>query len=70
MSQNEPVSRLVSPTEAAFMTTMSKTLLRQMSLEGQFPQALVIGQKRIAYVRAEVEAFIDGRIAARPALVA
>lgn len=59
------VSRLMSPNEASFATTMSKTLLRSMSLEGAFPQPLVIGQKRIAYVRAEVEAFIDTRIASR-----
>jgi prophage regulatory protein len=64
-TENTMTSRLVSPNEAAFMTTMSKTLLRQMSLEGQFPSPLQIGVKRIAYVRAEVEAFIDGRIAAR-----
>lgn len=73
MSQNENTavaSRLMSPNEAAFATTMSKTLLRQMSLENAFPQPLQIGVKRIAYVRAEVEGWIDARIAARSAVAA
>ncbi|MGH0246704.1 helix-turn-helix transcriptional regulator [Sinorhizobium meliloti] len=60
-------SRLMSPNEAAFATTMSKPLLRAMSLEGKFPEPLLIGKKRIAYVRAEVEAWIDARIAGRAA---
>lgn len=67
---NAAASRLMSPNEAAFATTMSKTLLRQMSLESAFPQPLQIGVKRIAYVRAEVEGWIDARIAARSAIAA
>jgi prophage regulatory protein len=66
-TENQTPARLMSPNEAAFATTMSKTLLRAMSLEGKFPMPLVIGNKRIAYVRAEVEAWIDARIAGRAA---
>lgn len=63
-------SPLMSPNEAATFTTMSKTLLRAMSIEGKFPQPLLIGVKRIAYVRSEVEAFIRDRIKGRPVAVA
>jgi prophage regulatory protein len=59
------MSKLMSPNEASFATTMSKTLLAKMSKERAFPQPLLIGVKRIAYVRAEVEAWIDQRISAR-----
>ncbi|MGF9567474.1 AlpA family phage regulatory protein [Neorhizobium sp. BT27B] len=60
-------SRLMSPNEASFATTMSKTLLAKMAKEGAFPPPLLIGVKRIAYVRAEVEGWIETRIAARTA---
>lgn len=36
-----------------------------MAAEGQFPRPVQLGERRIAYVRAEVEAWIDARIAAR-----
>lgn len=70
MNQNETTfaPRLMSPSDAAAATTMSKTLLRSMALEGQFPAPIQVGVKRIAYVRAEVEGWIDERIASRTAL--
>ncbi|WP_234906978.1 helix-turn-helix transcriptional regulator [Rhizobium rhizogenes] len=56
------VSPLMSPNEAAAITTMSKPLLRAMEREGKFPAARQIGERRIAYVRNEVTAWIDQRI--------
>lgn len=58
-------SRLMSPNEASFATTMSKTLLTKMAKEGQFPAPLQIGTKRIAFVREEIEDWIEMRIASR-----
>ncbi|NTH12270.1 AlpA family phage regulatory protein [Agrobacterium rhizogenes] len=52
----------MSPNEAAAITTMSKPLLRAMEREGKFPAARQIGERRIAYVRNEVTAWIDQRI--------
>ncbi|TCQ06870.1 MULTISPECIES: helix-turn-helix transcriptional regulator [unclassified Rhizobium] len=57
--------RLMSFNDVAAATTLSKTLVRQMAAENQFPAPLSIGVKRLAWVRAEVEAWIDTRIAAR-----
>lgn len=57
--------RLMSPKEAASATTMSRVLLARMSKENRFPQPVQIGIKRIAYVRAEVEAWIEERISKR-----
>lgn len=61
------LSRLMSPNEAQDATTMSKVLLRMMANEGRFPQPVPIGERRIAYVRAEVDAWIDARINSRAA---
>jgi len=62
---NDNKPRLMAPKEAATATSMSRTLLTMMAKEGHFPKPVQIGEKRIAYVRAEVESWIDGRIAAR-----
>lgn len=62
------VARLMSPKEAAEATSLSRTLISLMSAEGRFPLPVdLTGGRRIAYVRQEVEAWIDGRIAARVA---
>lgn len=57
-------SPLMSPKEASAVTTMTSALLKLMSDEGRFPKPRQIGIRRIAYVRAEVEAWIDAKIAA------
>lgn len=54
---NDNIPRLMSPKEAAAATTMSRVLLTMMAKEGKFPCPVKIGAKRIAYVRAEVEAW-------------
>ncbi len=64
---NDNRPRLMSPKEAAEATTMSRVLLSLMAKEGRFPSPVPIGLKRVAYVRSEVEAWIDERIAARAA---
>ncbi|KAB2761718.1 AlpA family phage regulatory protein [Brucella anthropi] len=64
---NDNIPRLMSPKEAAAATTMSRVLLTMMAKEGKFPCPVKIGAKRIAYVRAEVEAWIDARIGDRAA---
>ena len=64
---NDNKPRLMTPKEAAAATTMSRVLLARMSKENRFPQPVQIGIKRIAYVRAEVEAWIETAIGARVA---
>jgi len=64
---NDNRPRLMSPKEASEATTMSRVLLSMMAKEGKFPRPVKIGEKRQAYVRSEVEAWIDARIAARAA---
>ena len=66
---NDNIPRLMSPKEASAATTMSRVLLSMMAKEGKFPQPVQIGVKRQAYVRCEVNAWIDQRIAERAAFV-
>lgn len=63
-NQNAP---LMAPKEAAAATSLSRTYLAMMAEAGDFPRAVRLGERRIAYVRAEVEAWIADRIAARAA---
>ncbi len=62
---NDNKPRLMTPKEAATATTMSRVLLARMSKEKRFPQPVQIGLKRIAYVRSEVEDWIENAIGAR-----
>ncbi len=64
---NDNKPRLMTPKEAAAATTMSRVLLARMSKENRFPQPVQIGLKRIAYVRAEVDAWIEAAIVSRAA---
>lgn len=64
-ADNDNKPRLMSPKEASAATTMSRVLLTLMSKEGRFPAPVLVGERRQAYVRAEVEAWIDSKIAAR-----
>jgi len=57
--------RLMSPKEAASETTFSAVQLGILSATGHFPQPVQISTRRIAYVRSEVSAWLDERIAAR-----
>ncbi|MHA6731088.1 helix-turn-helix transcriptional regulator [Devosia sp. A369] len=64
---NDNAPRLMAPKEAALATSLSRPLLTLMASEGQFPSPVRLGERRIAFVRAEVDAWIDARIAARAA---
>lgn len=56
---------LMAPKEAAAATSLSRVYLSLMAENGHFPKPVRLGERRIAYVRAEVEAWIDERIARR-----
>jgi len=58
---------LISLKDTCAFTSMSKTMVRRLWLEGKFPRPVELGEKRIAFVRQEVLEFIQGKIAARVA---
>ncbi|MBS7546227.1 helix-turn-helix transcriptional regulator [Ancylobacter oerskovii] len=56
---------LISLNDTCRMTSMSRTMINKYRTSGRFPAAVPLGEKRVAFVRAEVLAWIDARIAAR-----
>lgn len=66
-ADNDNRPRLIPPKEAAAMTSLSRVMLSMLADAGQFPKPVKLAERRIAFVRVEVEAWIDQRIAARAA---
>ena len=58
---------LVSLNDACRLTSLSRTMVNRLRVEGRFPVAVRLGERRVAFVRSEVQAWIDARIAARAA---
>ncbi|WP_461431947.1 helix-turn-helix transcriptional regulator [Hoeflea alexandrii] len=56
---------LVSLRDVCSMTSLSRTAINQRRAAGIFPQPVPLGDRRIAFVRSEVEAWIRERIASR-----
>lgn len=56
---------LISMNEVSAMTSMSRTWINELRAAGKFPQPVPLGPKRFAFVRAEIEEWIAGRIAIR-----
>lgn len=56
---------LISIKEAARITSLSRTSINEKRAAGKFPQPVPLGDKRIAFVKSEVDQWIRDRIAAR-----
>ncbi len=65
-SDNDNV-RLVSLKDTAKLTSLSRTMINRYRDKGLFPAAVQLGERRIAFVAAEVREWIAERIAARAA---
>lgn len=59
----EPI--LISLNDAAKLTSMSRSMLNRYRSEGRFPDAVELGDRRVAFVRTEVLGWIRERIEAR-----
>jgi len=62
---NDNIPQLISLNDACAMTSMSRSMLNRYRDEGRFPAAVPLGDRRVAFVRSEVIAWVDQRIAAR-----
>lgn len=56
---------LISLNEVCGRTSLSRTAINKWRDSGRFPKAVPLGDKRVAFVAAEVEQWIRDRIAAR-----
>ncbi|WP_078709349.1 helix-turn-helix transcriptional regulator [Consotaella salsifontis] len=55
---------LISLNDACRLTSLSRTAINRWRAQGKFPPAVPLGDKRIAFIRSEVEQWIADRIAA------
>jgi prophage regulatory protein len=58
---------LISLNDACRLTSLSRTAINRWRDLGKFPKAVPLGDKRVAFVRAEVIGWIEARIAERAA---
>lgn len=58
---------LISMRDTCALTSLSRTSIHRLRSEGRFPAPAELGDKRIAFSRAEVLAWISARLAARRA---
>ncbi|MGT2443058.1 helix-turn-helix transcriptional regulator [Ensifer adhaerens] len=47
------------------LTSLSRTMVNRLRSQGRFPDAVELGDRRVAFVRSEVLAWIEERIAGR-----
>ncbi|KAB2738781.1 AlpA family phage regulatory protein [Brucella anthropi] len=57
---------LISLNDCCALTSLSRTAINKMRSAGKFPDPVNLGEKRIAFVRSEVVAWLEDRIASRP----
>lgn len=62
---NDNLPRLVTMEEVCATTSLSRAMINKLRAAGKFPVAVPLTERRIVWVRAEVEAWLDLRIAAR-----
>lgn len=65
MQQTTPT--LLSMNQVVKLTTLSRTMVNKYRIAGNFPKAVPIGEKRIAFVEAEIRDWIVSRMDRRGA---
>ena len=63
-SQTESVV-LLSPKEVVRRTSLSRATLYRLMKDGKFPRSVPLGDSRIGFVEAEVQAWIGAKLALR-----
>lgn len=53
---------LISLKDAVKLTSLSRAMINRYRADGKFPQAVPLGEKRVAFVRSEVVAWLRERI--------
>ncbi len=68
--ENKSPAHLVSLNECCTLTSLSRTSINNLRAKADFPEAVLLGDKRIAFVRTEVEQWIADRVKSRRARAA
>ena len=56
---------LISLNDSCRLTSLSRTAINRWRAMGKFPVAVPLGDRRVAFIRSEVEQWIRDRIAER-----
>jgi prophage regulatory protein len=64
---SEQTLTLLSMNQVVKLTTLSRTMINKHRAAGRFPEAVSIGEKRIAFVETEVRSWILERMNRRKA---
>lgn len=67
LNDNDNAPTLISLNGACEITSMSRSMLNKYRAQGRFPVAVPLGDKRVAFVRSEVQQWIRDLIAKRAA---
>ena len=67
---NDNLPRLMQMNEVVRAIGLSRAMINKHRVDGNFPAAVPLGERRIAFLRAEIDEWIDARIAARGMKVA
>jgi len=62
-TDNSPI--LISMKQVCALTSMSRTMVNRLRSQGRFPEIVDLGDRRVAFVRSEVVAWIDAKVRAR-----
>lgn len=65
LAANDNLPRLMQMNEVVRNIGLSRAMINKHRQAGTFPVAVPLGEKRIAFLRSEIDAWIDQRIAAR-----
>lgn len=57
--------QLVSLNDACVLTSLSRTYVNRLRASGDFPRPVLLGDRRISFVKSEIETWIEARIAER-----
>ncbi|KPB01374.1 helix-turn-helix transcriptional regulator [Ahrensia marina] len=57
--------KLISIKDVCARTSLSRTAINRHRSAGDFPKAVILGQKRVTFVASEIDAWINARIASR-----
>ncbi|UXN73181.1 AlpA family phage regulatory protein [Devosia sp. A8/3-2] len=64
---SEELPTLLSMNQVVRLTTLSRTMVNKYRVAGDFPRAVPIGEKRIAFVASEIHEWILERMSRRTA---
>lgn len=65
MSDQRPTTTLILSAKISELIPYSQNHLRRLEAKGQFPKRIRIGENRVAWLKDEIDSWIEERVKAR-----